>query len=58
MRELLAEGSRVGKAVSIWVEIFNPSVGLFERLGFSRIQQDGFNYLLQHGPADLAPGQD
>ena len=51
IRELLAEGSRAGKSVSIWVERFNPSRNLFDRLGFSQIQEDGYNLLLECGPA-------
>jgi RimJ/RimL family protein N-acetyltransferase len=50
IHELLAEGTRVGKAVSIWVEHFNPSRTLFERLGFSKIQEDGYNLLLEWRP--------
>jgi RimJ/RimL family protein N-acetyltransferase len=50
IRELLDEGSRAGKAVSIWVEHFNPSRTLFERLGFSKIQEDGYNLLLEWRP--------
>ena len=50
IRELMAEGSRAGKAVSIWVEHFNPSRNLFDRLGFSQIQEDGYNLLLEWRP--------
>src|SRR5688572_22202669 len=38
VRELLDEGARTRKPVHIWVEHFNPSLRLFERLGFSKIQ--------------------
>ncbi len=34
LRELLAEGTRAGKPVSIHVERFNPALRLYERLGF------------------------
>lgn len=50
IRELPAEAAETGKAVSIWVELFNPSLGLFERLGFSKVQEDGFNCLLERRP--------
>ena len=50
IRELMAEGARSGKAVSIWVEHFNPSRNLFDRLGFSQIQEDGYNLLLEWRP--------
>jgi len=35
------------RAVTIWVENFNPSQSLFRRLGFSVVQEDGFNQLLE-----------
>jgi GNAT superfamily N-acetyltransferase len=50
IQELLAEGARTGSPVSIWVEHFNSSLTLFERLGFSRIQEDGYNFLLEWRP--------
>jgi len=50
IRELLAEGKRIGKPVSIWVEYFNPSLTLFQRLGFSKIHEDGYNLLLEWRP--------
>jgi GNAT superfamily N-acetyltransferase len=48
IREILAEADQTGKPVSIWVENFNPSLRLFERLGFVKIQEDGFNCLLKY----------
>jgi GNAT superfamily N-acetyltransferase len=50
MRELIDEADREGKAVNIWVEAYNPSRQLFERLGFAKIQEDGVNYLLEYRP--------
>lgn len=50
MRELLHEADRSGHAVNIWVEEYNPSRSLFERLGFSKIQEEGFNWLLEYRP--------
>ena len=47
IRQLLTEGAQTGKRVSIWVEHFNPSLHLFERLGFSKVQEDGFNCLME-----------
>jgi GNAT superfamily N-acetyltransferase len=46
--ELLGEADRTGKAVNIWVEHFNPSRNLFERLGFAKVQEQDFNYLLEY----------
>ncbi len=50
MRDLLTEAGQTAKPVSIWVEQFNPSQTLFRRLGFSTIQEDGYNYLMQWSP--------
>jgi len=47
IRELLKEGASTGKLVHIWVEHFNPSLRLFERLGFSKIQEEGINFLME-----------
>jgi ribosomal protein S18 acetylase RimI-like enzyme len=48
IRELLQEADGASKPVSIWVENFNPSQSLFERLGFSKVEENGFNYLLEY----------
>ena len=45
--ELLNEGAQSSKPVHIWVEHFNPSLRLFDRLGFSKIQEEGINWLLE-----------
>ena len=50
IRDLLTEAEQSGKPVSIWVEQFNPSRTLFQRLGFSKIEEDGYNYLMQWRP--------
>ena len=50
MRDLLTEAEQSVKPVSIWVEHFNPSQTLFQRLGFSKIEEDGYNYLMQWRP--------
>jgi ribosomal protein S18 acetylase RimI-like enzyme len=44
---LLAEASQSGKAVTIYVESFNPSVRLFERLGFQKAEQKEFQLLMK-----------
>ncbi len=44
---IMAEAKEAGKPVSIYVETFNPSLRLFQRLGFTPIQQEGFHLLLQ-----------
>src|SRR4051794_34123491 len=45
--QIMAEAKEAGKPVSIYVETFNPSLRLFQRLGFTTIQQEGFHLLLQ-----------
>lgn len=47
IRQLLVEAGRTKQSVRIWVEEFNPSLRLFERLGFSRSEQQGIHLLLQ-----------
>jgi len=45
--QTLAEAAQSGKSVRIYVETFNRSLGLFERFGFSKIEEAGVNYLLE-----------
>jgi GNAT superfamily N-acetyltransferase len=47
---LLAEGAEVGKPVSIHVEMFNPAMRLYERLGFVAIGDHGPYKLMQWSP--------
>ena len=47
IQELLNEGRATGRSVRIFVENFNPSLRLFQRLGFSVIDQKDFNLLLE-----------
>ena len=47
IRQLLVEAGRTKQSVRIWVEEFNPSLRLFERLGFSRSEQQGIHLLMQ-----------
>lgn len=49
--QLLDEAKRAGKITSIYVEEFNPSLRLFERLGFSVKEQQGFHLLLEWAQA-------
>jgi ribosomal protein S18 acetylase RimI-like enzyme len=50
LTEILAEAKESDIAVRIHVETFNPSLGLFERLGFNRIAEEGINFLLEWRP--------
>ena len=47
LRDLIAEAEQAGKCVRIWVEHFNPSQRLFGRLGFFKVEEDGYNHLLE-----------
>src|SRR5215468_5725248 len=44
---LLEEAGAGGKALTIYVETFNPSLRLFERLGFRHADQKDFQLLLK-----------
>jgi len=49
LRDLLEEAAQSGKRVRIYVETYNPSLRLFERLGFKNIAEEGINFLLEWG---------
>ena len=53
LRELLDEGARTGKRVTVHVEQFNPARRLYERLGFRWARDVGVYVLMQWSP-DLA----
>lgn len=50
LRDLLAEGQRVQKAVRIHVERDNPALRLYERLGFRHIDDHGVYFLMEWQP--------
>jgi ribosomal protein S18 acetylase RimI-like enzyme len=50
LRQILDKARQAGKAVTIYVESFNPSLRLFERLGFVRAQEKGIHYLMKWLP--------
>jgi ribosomal protein S18 acetylase RimI-like enzyme len=50
LRQLLAEATHERKVVRIHVESYNPSQSLFQRLGFSMIEENGLNHLLEWRP--------
>jgi ribosomal protein S18 acetylase RimI-like enzyme len=47
LRDLMAEALSAEKPLRIYVESFNPSLRLFERLGFSKIEEEGFHLLME-----------
>ena len=50
LRDLLAEGEAAGKPVTIHVEIYNPAMRLYERLGFRPIEERGPYRLMEWRP--------
>ncbi len=57
MREILGEAAVNGKAVRIHVERNNPALGLYQRLGFREIEDQGVYLLMEWAPArDGTPG--
>ena len=47
LREILAEGDRTGRKVSIHVEMYNPARRLYERLGFAAAGERGVYVLME-----------
>ena len=47
LSELLAEGRRTGRRVSVHVEKVNPALRLYERLGFVPVADKGLHLLLE-----------
>ena len=50
LRRFLNEAGKAGKPVTIYVESFNPSLRLFERLGFRKDHEKGFHLLMKWQP--------
>ncbi len=46
---VMDEARTAGKPVTIYVETYNSSLRLFERLGFRQSRTEGIHYLLQSG---------
>ena len=51
IKQLLDEADRTGRITRINVEEFNPSLSLFNRLGFSPSEQNGIHLLLLRNPS-------
>jgi ribosomal protein S18 acetylase RimI-like enzyme len=45
--EVLAEGTARGLPVTIHVELHNPAIRLYERLGFTRVESNGIYILMR-----------
>lgn len=59
VRELMEEAAESKRRLRIYVETFNPSQHLFQRLGFKVISEEGINFLMEWTPETAAgpPGQ-
>jgi len=55
VQELLHEAGEAGKTLGICVESYNPSLRLFERLGFTAVDEDGPLLLLEWSPPLKSP---
>jgi GNAT superfamily N-acetyltransferase len=53
VRDLMADGEEAGKPVTIHVEIYNPAMRLYERLGFKPIEERGPYLLMEWRPPQL-----
>lgn len=51
LRDLLAEGEATGKPVTIHVEVYNPAMRLYERLGFKPVEDRGVHRLMKWSPS-------
>lgn len=50
IRQLMEEAAAIRKPLRIYVESFNRSLLLFERLGFIKVDESGYSYLLAWRP--------
>jgi len=50
LKEIMSEGAQAGLPVTIHVEMFNPALRLYDRLGFHRIADHGVYYLMEWSP--------
>ncbi len=50
IRDLMQEADQRGHNLTVWIENFNPSRNLFERMGFSIVDNDGYNDLWEYRP--------
>jgi RimJ/RimL family protein N-acetyltransferase len=54
IKALMAEAAR-SRPLRIYVESFNPSLRLFERLGFKAVAEEGFHLLMEWVPHICSP---
>jgi ribosomal protein S18 acetylase RimI-like enzyme len=54
IKALMAEAA-LSRPLRIYVESFNPSLRLFERLGFKAVEEEGFQLLMEWVPNSQSP---
>jgi ribosomal protein S18 acetylase RimI-like enzyme len=52
LKEILAEAQGTGLPVRIHVERNNPALGLYRRLGFRKVEDQGIYYLMEWRPGE------
>ena len=55
LNDILAEGERTARPVTIHVESFNPAQRLYARLGFTKVASNGVYHLLELKPSAATP---
>jgi ribosomal protein S18 acetylase RimI-like enzyme len=58
LHTIVAAADRQGKSVSIHVEMYNPAMSLYERLGFKIVSTYGLYHLMEHAPVLPSLGRD
>lgn len=58
LNDILAEGHRTSRPVTIHVESFNPARRLYARLGFRKVASNGVYHLLEWKPSVRATGDE
>jgi GNAT superfamily N-acetyltransferase len=57
VKNLMPMATSMGKPLGIYVEGFNRSLGLFERLGFVKSGENGYSFLMRWSAESEAGGQ-
>lgn len=53
LHQVLARGERAGKPVTIHVELYNPALRLYKRLGFEQVDTNGVYLLMRWTPPQV-----
>ena len=58
LKQILAEGQRLGTSVTVHVEMFNPALRWYERLGFRKVGVNGPYFLMERSAnSETQPAQ-